>query len=140
MEHVQGRVGDGSAPSPANESLDRVRRIRAQLPGQVLRERIETVRARYGALYTLEEIRHKVGETLPMRLGSTRGAALEPIQTYREAIADEALLKYDEALRSGLFSTFWVATPAYHQARQADPWIVAEVTGTSLHAVVAQWH
>lgn len=125
--------------SPPTNTEERARRIRASLPGQVLRERIETARARYGTLYTLEEIRQRAGETLPVRLGYTRGATLEPIQAYRELIPDEALLKYDDAQQSGLFSTFWVVTPAYRNVRQVDPWIVGEVIGSSLCAVVAQW-
>jgi hypothetical protein len=93
----------------------------------------------YGPLYTLAEVRQKVGEVLPRRVGFVRGAALEPIQTYVEAIPDEALLKYDDALRSGLFSKFWVATPTYYQERQMDPWIIGEVIGSDRWAVVAQW-
>jgi hypothetical protein len=64
---------------------------------------------------------------------------LEPIEHYRERIPDESLLKYDDAVRSGLFSKFWVATPTYYQERQVDPWIVAEVTGTDRWAVIARW-
>lgn len=47
----------------------------------------------------------------PLAMGCTSGRA-------------EALLKYDDAVRSGLFSKFWVATPTYYQERQMDPWII----------------
>jgi hypothetical protein len=117
----------------------RLRAIRARLPGQLLRERLEMAALSYGPLYSLAEIRQRVGEVLPRKLGYVRGATLEPIETYREAIPDEALLKYDDAVRSGLFSKFWVATPTYYQERQVDPWIVAEVEGTDRWAVIVRW-
>lgn len=121
------------------ETGTRVRAIRSRLPGQMLQERLENAQLTYGPLYTLAEIRQRVGEVLPRRLGYVRSALLEPIETYRERIPDESLLKYDDAVRSGLFSKFWVATPTYYQERQVDPWIVAEVTGTDRWAVIARW-
>lgn len=121
------------------DTATRLRAIRARLPGQVLRERIEEASARFGPLYPMAEIRQRVGETLPRRVGYVRGAALEPIESYRARIPDEALLKYDDAVNTGLFSKFWVATPTYYQDRQVDPWLVGVVTGTDLCAIVAQW-
>jgi hypothetical protein len=117
----------------------RARAIRATLPGQVLTERVDMARATYGPLYTLAELRERVGATLPRKLGYVRSATLEPIESYRERIPDDALLKYDEALRSGLFDKFWVATPTYYQERQVDPWIIGQVSGAELFAVLAQW-
>ena len=90
-------------------------------------------------LYTLAEVRQRVGEVLPRRLGYVRSAVLEPIESYRERIPDHALLKYDDAVQSGLFDKFWVATPTYYQERQVDPWIVAEVGGADCWAVIARW-
>jgi hypothetical protein len=137
MEHIEAaRTGTPATPA---DSDSRIRAIRARLPGQMLRERIEMAQVCYGPLYTLAEIRQKVGHTLPRRAGFVRGAVLEPIEDYRQAIPDEALLKYDDALKSGLFSKFWVATPTYYQERQVDPWICAEVTGADRYAVIAQW-
>ena len=121
------------------ETEARLRAIRARLPGQVLRERIEMARVCYGPLHTLAEVRQKVGQTLPRRTGFVRGAVLEAIEDYRATIPDEALLKYDAAVESGLFAKFWVATPTYYQERQVDPWILGEVAGTDLYAVIAQW-
>src|SRR5437879_5920556 len=66
-------------------------------------------------------------------------AALELIESYRERIPEHALLKYDDAVQSGLFDKFWVATPTYYQERQVDPWIVAEVGGADRWAVIARW-
>jgi hypothetical protein len=125
--------------APPSDVAARIRAIRARLPGQLLRERLEMAILCHGPLYSLAEIRQRVGEVLPRRLGYVRGAALEPIETYREPIPDEALLKYDDAARSGLFSKFWVATPTYYQDRQVDPWIVAEVEGTDRWAVIVRW-
>ena len=121
------------------DTVTRVREIRSRLPGQMLHERLENAQLTYGALYTLAEIRQRVGEVLPRRLGYVRSAVLEPVENYRERIPDESLLKYDDAVRSGLFSKFWVATPTYYQERQVDPWIVAEVSGTDRWAVIARW-
>jgi hypothetical protein len=121
------------------ESLARVRAVRARLPGQMLQERLESAQLTYGPLYTLAEIRQRVGEVLPRRLGYVRSAVLEPIESYREAIPAAALLKYDDAVQSGLFAKFWVATPTYYQERQVDPWIVAEVGGADRWAVIARW-
>ena len=117
------------------ETVTRVREIRSRLPGQMLQERVENAQLTYGPLYTLAEIRQRVGEVLPRRLGYV----LEPVENYRERIPDESLLKYDDAVSSGLFSKFWVATPTYYQERQVDPWIVAEVSGTDRWAVIARW-
>jgi hypothetical protein len=121
------------------DTATRLREIRSRLPGQMLHERLETAQLNYGPLYSLAEIRQRVGEVLPRRLGYVRSAVLEPIETYRERIPDESLLKYDDAVRSGLFSKFWVATPTYYQERQVDPWIIAEVLGTDRWAVIARW-
>ena len=121
------------------ESLARVRAIRGRLPGQMLQERLETAALTYGPLYTLAEIRQRVGEVLARRFGYVRSAVLEPIESYREAIPAAALLKYDDAVQSGLFAKFWVATPTYYQERQVDPWIVAEVSGADRWAVIARW-
>jgi len=121
------------------DTATRVRRIRSRLPGQVFRERLEMAAACYGPLITLAEVRLKVGETLPRRLGFIRSAVLDPVESYRPPIPDEALLKYDDAVQSGLFSKFWVATPTYYQERQIDPWIIAQVKETDLCAVIAQW-
>ena len=117
----------------------RVRGIRARLPGQMLRERIEIANVSYGPLYTMADARQKVAETLPRRLGFVRGATLELIEAYREPIPDDALLKYDDAVRSGLFARFLVATPTYYEQRQIDPWILGEVAGTEFCAVITQW-
>jgi hypothetical protein len=145
MDHidtVRADTASREAGSPGIASTDtatRVRQIRATLPGQVLRERIELAAVSYGPLMTLTQIRLRIGETLPRKFGFVRSAALEPIESYRGPIPDEALLKYGDAHRSGLFSKFWVATPTYYQERQVDPWIVGEVAGSELCAIIAQW-
>jgi hypothetical protein len=130
---------DANRELTTQDESSRARRIRAGLPGQMLRERIDLTRASYGPLYTMMETRRKVAETLPQRIGYIRGAAFEPIESYAEPIPDEALLKYDDAVRSGLFSKFWVVTPTYYRERQLDPWIVGEVMGANLCAAIAQW-
>lgn len=126
------------APTPVDTEA-RLRHIRARLPGQMREERIETARACHGALYTLTEIRKNVAKTLPRRIGLMRGAVLEAIEKYRDPIPADVLLKYDEAVQSALFARFWVATPMYYEQRQLDPWIVGEIEGAKLCAVIAQW-
>jgi hypothetical protein len=125
--------------APVADDASRIAAIRSRLPGQVLRQRVEMATVCYGPLYALPEVRRRVGEALPYRFGFIRGAVLEPIEDYRELIPEEALLKYDDALRSGLFSKFWVATPTYYEERQVDPWILGEVDGVERFAVIAQW-
>lgn len=134
MSHDVREV-DVSAPDTASRPAS----IRARLPGQVLRHRTEIAALTYGPLYTQAEVRRKVGEALPYRFGFIRGATLEPIESYREPIPDEALLKYAAALETGLFSKFWVATPTYYEERQVDPWILGEVNGVERFAVIAKW-
>jgi hypothetical protein len=138
--HIDGTPALPTSPTPSTpDATERARQIRARLAGQVLYERLQMARALHGELFTLAELERRVAETLPPRFGSRRTAALEPIETYRDFIPDEALLKYDDAVRSGLFASFRVATPAYRAERQVDPWIVAQVRDADVYAVIAQW-
>ena len=138
MHHIDDRR-DVPAAQPAEEGVQRARAVRATLPGQVGRERVQTARATYGPLYTRDEAQRRIGESLPRKLGHLRSAVLEPIEEYGDHIPDEALLKYDEAHASGLFARFWVATPTYLRDRQVDPWILGEVAGAPLYAIIARW-
>ena len=121
------------------EIAARVKAIRRRLPGQMVEERLELARLHHGELYTMEQIRQRVAESLPRRLGYVRTAELQPIETYRGEIPAAALLKYDDALASGLFATFWVATPRYYQSQQVDPWLVGEVVGADRYSIIARW-
>jgi hypothetical protein len=123
---------------PANVA-ERVRAIRLRLAGQAVTERIELARISYGPLYTIGLVRERVAETLPTRIGYVRSTVMEPIEQYIGLIPDAVLLKYDDAERTGLFAKFWVVTPTYYWKSQIDPWIVAEVAGTMLCAVIARW-
>src|SRR5207245_7439696 len=71
--------------------------------------------------------------------GSSAAPSSSRSRATRGPIPDEALLKYDAAVQSGLFSAFSVVTPAYFSQKQVDPWIVAQVDGAELYAVIAQW-
>jgi len=121
------------------DAAERVRAIRFRLPRQAVTERIELARVSYGPLYTIGLVRERAAETLPTRIGYVRSTIIEPIEQYIGLIPDEVLLKYDDAERSGLFAKFWVVTPTYYWKPQVDPWIVAEVAGTTLCAVIARW-
>ena len=134
-QHESPPIGTDIADAAA-----RIRAIRHRLPGQMLRERLETAALLYGPLYSLVEVRQRVADTLARKVGFVRGATFEPIETYSRVIPDDALLKYDDAVRSGLFAKFLVATPAYYREQQVDPWIIAEVAGsTDRWVVIAQW-
>jgi len=124
---------------PVVDTAARAREIRHRLPGQARRQRLDTARLEYGPLYTLAEIQERVAQTLPPKFGFIRRAVLEVIESYQGLIPDQALLKYDAALQSGLFSVFTVVTPTYFSQKQVDPWIVAQVDGAELYAVIAQW-
>jgi len=126
--------------APVVDTAARAQEIRHRLSGQARRHRLDTARLEYGPLYTLAEIRQRVARTLPQKFGFIRGTDLETIESYQGLIPDEALLKYDAALQSGLFSTFTVVTPTYFSQQQVDPWIVAHVDGAELYAVIAQWN
>jgi hypothetical protein len=118
----------------------RIRAIRARLPGQMASERLDAAALSYGPLYTLADIRQRVAASIPRRIGFVRGATFEPIETYQATIPDHALVKYDDALQTGLFSRFLVATPTYYRERELDPWIIAEVLGNiDRWVVVTQW-
>jgi hypothetical protein len=126
-----------SVETVPTDVAERVRAIRLRLPRQAVSERLEIARIAYGPLYT-SLIRERVTETLPIRVGYIRSAVIEPMEEYGGAISDEGLLKYDDAERSGLFSEFWVVTPTYYRQPQVDPWLVAQVAGTKLWAVIAR--
>ena len=118
---------------------ERVRAIRLRMPGQAVKERIEIAQAAYGPLYTMGLVRERLAETLPTKIGYVRSTMIDPIEEYRGLIPDEALLKYDDAAQSGLFAKFWVVTPTYYWKRQIDPWMLGEVVGTKLCALIARW-
>jgi len=50
-----------------------------------------------------------------------------------------ARINYDDAVQAGLLSTYLVAAPRYYGQRQVDPWMVGQVVGTELWAVIAHW-
>jgi hypothetical protein len=129
-------IGVETAPVTRAE---RILAIRLRLPGQAVQVRVDMARAAYGPLYTMGLIRERVAHTLPTRLGYVRTTVIEPLEEYRGEIPDDALLKFEEAQRSGLFTKFWVLTPTYYRQRQVDPWMVGEVAGSKLCAVIASW-
>jgi hypothetical protein len=139
LSTAPSEVTGTSGPEAVTVDEARARAIRLTLPGQAALARRAEAEAAWGTLYTLEELRRQVRATLPPRLGRAREAIVESIEAYRSPIPDDALLKYDDALRTGLFSRFFVATPAYDGDRAVDPWIVGELKGAPLYAIVAQW-
>jgi hypothetical protein len=133
------RSTDITTQAPVADTATCAGEIRRRLPGQARRQRLDTARLEYGPLYTLADIHQRVAQMLPQKLGFVRRAVSEPIESYQGPIPDEALLKYDDAVRSGLFSTFTVVTPTYFSQKQVDPWIVGQVDDADLYAVIARW-
>src|SRR5439155_1697955 len=105
---------------PAADTAARAQEIRRRLPGQARRQRLDTARLEYGPLYSLAEIQQRVAQTLHQKVGFIRRAVFEPIESYQGPIPDEALLKYDAAVQSGLFSAFSVVTPG--SGRKPESW------------------
>jgi hypothetical protein len=125
----------------AFEAGARVRRIRDRLLGQTLGERVAQARARYGLVYTLAELRAAIcPRWRPWFSHSDRGF-MEPLEGYEAPIPDDALLRYDDASETALFSRFWVVASTRSGADRPARWIVGEVRGSAgLYAIVARWH
>ena len=116
----------------------RARDIRAGLPGQLRQQRLTTASLLYGTLYSLDELHHRIGRTLPWCFGAVRRAKVVSIEQAEVTLSDELLLKYDDATRLGVFSRFLIATPAYYWCARGQPWLLAEVQGTERWAVIAR--
>ena len=119
---------------------ERAREIRANLPGQLRRERLATAGLLYGPLRSLDELHHLLARTLPWRPGYLRRLSVVPIERADTLLPDEVLVTYDDAAQLGIFSRFLVAIPAYYWWPCGDPWLIAEVDGTERWAVLARWN
>ena len=115
----------------------RVRDIRAGLPGQLRQQRLQTASLLYGPLYSLDEVHRRIASSLPFRFGALRRVRVVPIERAEVLLPDDMLLAYDDAFRSGVFSRFLVAAPAYYWRAQAGAWLVAQVDGTTRWAILA---
>lgn len=123
-----------------NQNLEaRIHDIRAGLPGQLRQQRLRTASLIFGPLYSLDQVHHRIAHTLPFRFGGLRRMCVTPIERAEIIIPEDVLLRYDEAVHSGLFSRFLVGTPAYYWWPTSDAWLVAEVAGTERWAVLAHW-
>jgi hypothetical protein len=115
----------------------RVRDIRAGLPGQLRQQRLQAASLLYGPLYSLDEVHRRIALSLPFRFGALRRVRVVPIERADILLPDDMLLAYDDAFRSGVFSRFLVATPAYYWRAQPGAWLVAQVDGTTRWAILA---
>jgi hypothetical protein len=123
-----------------NQNLEaRIRDIRAGLPGQLRQQRLRTASLIFGPLYSLDEIHRRVAHTLPFRLGYPRRMCVTPIERSEIIIPEDVLLRYDEAVQSGLFSRFLVGTPAYYWWPADDAWLLGEIAASDRWAVLAHW-
>lgn len=124
----------------AFEAGARVRRIRDRLLGQTLGERVAQVRARYGRVYTLAELRAAACPRWRTWFSCSDRGLMEPLEGYEAPIPDDALLRYDDASETAFFSRFCVVAPARSEPDRPSRWIVGEIRGGSeLYAVVARW-
>ena len=116
--------------------------IRAELPGQRTERAHCTIRSeaqlRYGQILSWRAVLDAVARVAPRRLFFFRDALATKLEVYRGPIPDEALLAFDEAQRTGLFSSYWIVTPRYESlgARLAasDPWLVAQLNDADAYA------
>lgn len=123
-----------------NPDLDaRIRDIRATLPGQLRQQRLRTASLLFGPLYSLDEVHRRVAHTLPFALGRVRRMRVTPIEGADVFLPEDVLLRYDEAVQTGVFSRFLVGTPAYYWWSQPQAWLIAEVAGTDRWAVLTHW-
>jgi hypothetical protein len=128
----------GFDPGSERDVRERVRDIRAGLPGQLRQRRLATASLLYGPLCSLDELHSRIARTLPFRFGIVRRVSVVNIERSETVLPDDVLLKYDDAVQAGVFSRFLVATPAYYWWPQGDPWLVAEVEGTERWAVIVR--
>jgi hypothetical protein len=117
----------------------RAREIRANLPGQLRRERLTTAALLYGQLCSLDDLHRRLARTLPWRPGYVRRLSVVPIERADTLLPDEVLVTYDDAAQLGIFGRFLVAIPAYYWRPCGDPWLIAEVEGTERWAVLTRW-
>ena len=118
----------------------RAREIRANLPGQLRRERLATAALLYGPLRSLDDVHRRLARTLPFRPGYVRRVSVVPIEGADTLVPDEVLVTYDDAAQLGIFGRFLIAIPAYYWWPSGDPWLIGEVDGTERWAVLAGWN
>lgn len=123
------------------EARFRARRVRHHLYGQTLGERIAQARARYGRVYTRAELRAVAYPRRRAWSSRIERRLVKPLEAYRAPIPDDALLRYDDASETALFSRFCVVAPAGGHEDRPTHWIVGELRGgLERYAIVARWH
>jgi len=128
-----------TAPCEAAEDRAKVAEIRQDLAGQQTRGRWDLAEAQFGLIMDIGTLRDRIRKTIPFRLFNVRHVDWEDIGSYTGHIPDQALLKYEEARRTGLFRCFKVAAPMYSTFNPvSDPWLLGYVDPS--HAIVlAYW-
>ena len=138
---VQGAVLPDVLDLDALEEGFRVRRIRERLLRPTLEERVAQVRARYGRVYTLTQLRATASARRRGRARRCEHGFMESIEAYEAPIPDDALLRYEDASETTWFWRFHVVMPISSRAERPLRWIVGEVRGgADLYAIVARWH
>jgi hypothetical protein len=112
-----------------SEVLDRVKKIRAALPN--LAPNLEVAAAQFGLQVPARAVHQHARRALPFKFFSRRGSTWWTVDHFRGSVPDQALLKYDEAKRTGLLTHFYVVVPMRSTARYEfaprDPWLVGSV-------------
>ena len=111
--------------------------LRFSLPGQAGACRKIQAEAEFGLSYTWKEIEQRVIASLPRKFGLDREARSTDLYLYRRPIPDAALLRFKEAMDSGLFSNFFVVEAQYGDRAMADPWLIGRIkdSGGDDHSV-----
>lgn len=125
--------------------------VRAGLAGQKRREWrrradeiLERATAEFGLAFTTEEITARVAAVLPWVPFKKRSALWIALEDYAGTLPDAAILAWQRAEQSRLFTSFDVVEPRYvSRAPAPDPWLVGHVSGYRGQAkdwiVLAYW-
>ncbi len=107
--------------------------------GQTLGERIAHAQARYGRVYTLAELRAATCPGWQAWFSRLKRQVMEPLEAYQAPNPDDGLLRYEDASETAWFSRFCVVAPASAGRDRPSRWIVGQLRGVELYAIVARW-
>lgn len=123
-------VSDAVVSQPERASLALT--ARRSLAGQRTLSDVSSAEARFGLSLSGPEIRRRIKQILPWRLGRARSIVCVELTHYAAWIPDEALLVWEEARETPGFQDFCIMWPVYdrdaalamHRPRGIDPWLI----------------
>lgn len=141
-----------NVPARVTDDDEDVKHTRLSIPGQqhalqrfrvqfAAAERLQIAEARFGLSQTRDALSDAIARTLPLRPFRFRTTEWTIVEKWdRGVLPDDAVRKYLDAQRSGLFDRFDVVEPLYKEhARNDDPWLVGRVRDTGRYIVLAYW-